>query len=46
LSGVRINEFRSRFYVDGGVAPHALGYMLFIPEEQLDDYLRRGIPPG
>lgn len=42
LNGVRINEFRSRFYVDGGVAPHALGYLLFIPEEQLDDYLRRG----
>jgi penicillin-binding protein 2 len=42
FSGVRINEFRSRFYVDGGVAPHALGYMLFIPEEQLDDYLRQG----
>lgn len=42
FSGVRINEFRSRFYVDGGVAPHALGYMLFIPEEQLDEYLRRG----
>lgn len=42
LSGVRINEFRSRFYVDGGVAPHALGYLLFIPEEQLDTYLRLG----
>jgi len=42
LSGVRITEFRSRFYVDGGVAPHALGYMLFIPEEQLDEYLRLG----
>ena len=42
LNGVRINEFRSRFYVDGGVAPHALGYMLFIPEEQLDEYLRLG----
>ncbi|MFU8826485.1 MAG: penicillin-binding transpeptidase domain-containing protein [Brevefilum sp.] len=42
FSGVRINEFRSRFYVDGGVAPHVLGYMLFIPEAQLEDYLRRG----
>jgi penicillin-binding protein 2 len=42
FSGVRINEFRARFYLDGGVAPHAIGYMLFIPEEQLDDYIRRG----
>jgi len=42
LSGVRIDEFRSRYYVDGGVAPHVLGYMLFIPEEDLDAYLRLG----
>jgi penicillin-binding protein 2 len=42
LSGVRIDEFRSRYYVDGGVAPHVLGYMLYIPEEELDDYLRLG----
>lgn len=42
LSGVRIDEFRSRFYIGGGVAPHVLGYMLFIPEETLEDYLRLG----
>jgi penicillin-binding protein 2 len=42
LSGVRIDEFRSRYYVDGGVAPHVLGYMLYIPEEELDEYLRLG----
>ncbi len=45
LSGVRIDEFRSRYYVDGGVAPHALGYMLFISEEQLPYYSRLGYPP-
>jgi penicillin-binding protein 2 len=42
LKGVRVNEFRSRFYVDGGVAPHVLGYMGYIPEEELGDYLRMG----
>lgn len=42
LSGVRIDEFRSRFYTDGGVAPHALGYRLYIPEETLETYLRLG----
>lgn len=42
LSGVRIESFRSRFYVEGGVAPHALGYMLYIPEDELDEYLRKG----
>lgn len=42
LSGIQLNEFRSRYYVDGGVAPHALGYLLYIPEEKLDEYLRLG----
>ncbi len=42
LQGVRINEFRARYYVDGGVAPHALGYMVYIPEEDLQEYLRLG----
>ena len=42
FSGIRIDEFRSRFYVDGGVAPHALGYLLFIPEEDLAEYQRLG----
>jgi penicillin-binding protein 2 len=42
LSGVRLDSFSSRFYVDGGVAPHAVGYLLYIPEEQMDAYLRLG----
>lgn len=42
LQGVRIGEFRSRYYVDGGVAPHATGYLLYIPEEELDAYLALG----
>lgn len=42
LAGVRMDEFRARYYVDGGVAPHVLGYTLYIPEEELDDYLRLG----
>ena len=42
LQGVRIGEFRSRYYVDGGVAPHAVGYLLYIPEEDLDNYLALG----
>mgnify|MGYP001238877786 CR=1 FL=1 len=42
LLGVRIDEFRSRYYVDGGVAPHVLGYLLHIPEEELETYLRKG----
>jgi penicillin-binding protein 2 len=42
LNGVRLDEFRSRYYVDGGVAAHAVGYLLYIPEEDLDTYLQLG----
>lgn len=42
FSGVRIDEFRSRFYVDGGIAPHVLGYRLYIPEDQVEDFIRQG----
>jgi len=45
LSGIRIDEFRSRYYVDGGVAPHVLGYTLHIPEEELAAYVRKGYDP-
>jgi len=30
--GVRISEFRSRFYLDGGVAPHAWGICCIFPK--------------
>lgn len=42
LSGVRLDEFRQRVYVDGGIGPHALGYMLYIPDDEVDDYVRLG----
>ncbi len=42
LSGVSIEEFRTRAYLEDGIAPHALGYMLFIPEDEIEDYVRLG----
>jgi cell division protein FtsI/penicillin-binding protein 2 len=33
---------RWRYYFDGGVAPHVLGYVSYIQENQLDQYLRQG----
>jgi len=42
LSGVRLDSFRERIYLDGGVAPHVLGYLSFITEEELDTYMRLG----
>jgi len=45
LSGIRIDEFRSRYYVDGGIAPHVLGYTLHISEDDVSAYVRRGYSP-
>lgn len=42
LSGVRMDEFRTRTYLEGGIAPHALGYLLYIPEDEVDAYVRLG----
>jgi len=42
LNGVRIEEFRTRTYLEGGIAPHAVGYMLYIPEDEIEAYARLG----
>ena len=41
-SGAIINNYKSRFYFDGGIAPQIIGYTLFISEEQKQSYLRLG----
>ncbi len=42
LSGLVMNGFTSRYYYDGGIAPHATGYVLSISPEELDAYKRKG----
>lgn len=42
--GVQWSTYRGRFYLDVGLAPHAVGYVGQVQEEQLDEYLRRGYP--
>ncbi len=42
LSGLVMVPSKWRFYFDGGIAPHLVGYVAPIPQEQLDEYLRRG----
>lgn len=42
MSGVRLDEFRRRVYVEGGIGPHTLGFMLYIPEDEVENYLRLG----
>ncbi|NMC55104.1 MAG: hypothetical protein GYA48_15875 [Chloroflexi bacterium] len=42
LGGLVMNDFRSRYYFDGGIAPHVTGYVQPIPLEELEDYQRQG----
>lgn len=42
LGGLVLNEFESRYYFDGGVAPQAVGYVLGISSDQLEEYKNKG----
>ena len=42
LSGVAVNSYKARYYFDGGVAPHVLGYVGAIQPEEVDLYKRKG----
>ena len=42
LSGVIMSPYATRFYPQGGIAPHVVGYLSAIPADQLDAYQRRG----
>jgi penicillin-binding protein 2 len=41
-SGAIMENYKSRFYFDGGVAAQIIGYTLFISEDQKQAYLRQG----
>ena len=40
--GIVLSPFRSRYYYDGGIAPHVTGYVLSISPEELEEYQRKG----
>lgn len=42
IPGLVLREFRSRYYYNGGIAPHAIGYVLSISAEELEEYQRKG----
>lgn len=42
LSGVVLSRYATRFYPEGGIAPHVVGYLSAIPPDQLAAYRARG----
>lgn len=42
FGGVVMSPFRSRYYYEGGIAPHVTGYVLSIPLERLEEFQRDG----
>ena len=46
LRGLSLSSYKSRYYFDGGVGAHVLGYMGEIPAEQQSEYLRQGYQIG
>lgn len=41
-NGLVLRQYKSRYYFDGGIAPHVVGYVSAIQPEEVDDYLRKG----
>jgi penicillin-binding protein 2 len=42
FDGVVLRPYTARFYFDGGVAPHAVGYVSAIGEDEVEEFRRRG----
>ncbi len=45
LGGVVMNNYTSRYYWQGGIAPQTIGYISPLQPEQLDEYVRKGYAP-
>ncbi len=43
--GMVMRSYKSRYYFEGGIAPHVLGYVSAIQPEEVDDYKRKGYQP-
>ncbi|OQX64787.1 MAG: hypothetical protein B6I38_06145 [Anaerolineaceae bacterium 4572_5.1] len=42
LGGLFATPYQARYYFNGGIAPQAVGYVITIPAEELEEYQRRG----
>jgi cell division protein FtsI/penicillin-binding protein 2 len=45
LKGILMKPYKSRYYFDGGIAPHVVGYVSAIQPEEVDEYKRQGYQP-
>lgn len=45
LKGIIMKPYKSRYYFDGGIAPHVVGYVSAIQPEEVDQYKRLGYQP-
>jgi len=42
LSGLVLSPYKARYYFDGGIAAHLIGYVSTIQEAEVEEYLRQG----
>lgn len=42
FSGLELNSYKARYYFDGGIAPHVIGYVTTIQQGEEEEYLRKG----
>ena len=42
FAGLVMRSYKSRYYFDGGIAPHVVGYVSAIQPEEVDEYARLG----
>ncbi len=42
LGGVVLNKYTTRYYLDDGIAPQAVGYTSALQPDEVNDYLRQG----
>lgn len=45
LKGIVMRPYKSRYYVDGGIASHVVGYVSAIQPEEVEEYKRKGYQP-
>lgn len=41
-TGLELRPYKSRYYLEGGIAPHVTGYVSAIQPEELEEYKRQG----